>query len=87
MVTAIACFTTSPDSFEQAVAKAISLGDDTDTLAAMAGALVGAHLGIEAVPVRWLEHLEVGPKGASYLAELAAKLHERYLAGVAEGSC
>jgi poly(ADP-ribose) glycohydrolase ARH3 len=62
VITAIACFTTSPDSFERAVAKAIALGD-TDTLAAMSGALVGAHLGAGAIPTRWIEQLENGPQG------------------------
>jgi poly(ADP-ribose) glycohydrolase ARH3 len=79
VVTAIACFTTSPNSFEGAIAKALALGDDTDTLAAMAGALAGAHLGIGAIPTRWTEKMEQGPKGLTYLQEPIGKLHERYL--------
>jgi poly(ADP-ribose) glycohydrolase ARH3 len=78
VVTAIACFTTCPDSFERTVAKAIALGDDTDTLASMAGALSGAHLGVEAIPRQWRERLEDGPRGASYLRELADGLYQRY---------
>jgi poly(ADP-ribose) glycohydrolase ARH3 len=78
VVTAMACFTTCPDSFEGAVTKAIALGDDTDTLAAMAGALSGAHLGLAAIPQRWVERLEAGPKGAAYLRVLAERLYERY---------
>ena len=81
VVTAIACFTTSPDSFEEAVTAAVALGDDTDTLAAMAGALVGAHLGLGGVPARWVDRLEGGPQGAGYLRELAAGLHRRYAEG------
>jgi ADP-ribosylglycohydrolase len=61
------------------VEKAITLGDDTDTLAAMAGALCGAHLGATAIPLHWLEHLEDGPKGASYLRMLADKLHKLHV--------
>jgi len=80
VVTSIACFTTALDSYEQVVIKAISLGDDTDTLAAMAGALSGAYLGCAGIPDRWTEHLEDGPQGLSYLRYLATKLHERYLA-------
>jgi poly(ADP-ribose) glycohydrolase ARH3 len=79
VVTAIACFTTSADSFEETICKAIALGDDTDTLAAMAGALSGAHLGIGAIPERWLERLEAGPKGAAHLRELAEELYDRHL--------
>ena len=84
VVTAIACFTTCPTSFERCVERAISLGDDTDTLAAMAGALCGAHLGADAVPARWVEALEDGPKGVTYLRELADglhRLHHRLAAG------
>lgn len=78
VVTSIACFTTSPDSFEETVAQAIALGDDTDTLAAMAGALSGAYLGLGAIPQRWLDRLEDGPKGRPYLRTLAERLYERY---------
>jgi poly(ADP-ribose) glycohydrolase ARH3 len=79
VVTAIACFTTSPNSFERCVEKAIALGDDTDTLAAMAGSLCGAHLGEAGVPARWVEHLEGGPKGVVYLRELAEGLHQLHV--------
>jgi poly(ADP-ribose) glycohydrolase ARH3 len=78
VVTAIACFTTCPDSFEHAVVKAIALGDDTDTLAAMTGALVGAHLGVAAIPAGWVERLEDGPKGSGYLKQLADGLDARH---------
>ena len=76
VMTAIACFTTSPDSFEGAMVKAIAQGDDTDTLA---GAISGAHLGLEAVPERWRDRLETGPKGAAYIESLAETLHALYL--------
>jgi poly(ADP-ribose) glycohydrolase ARH3 len=79
VVTAIACFASSPRSYEDAVARAIGLGDDTDTLAAMAGALAGAHLGVAAIPVRLLDRLEDGGKGRSHIRRLAARLHERHL--------
>ena len=81
VVTAIACFAGSPRSYEDAVARAISQGDDTDTLAAMAGALSGAHLGIEAVPTHLLGKLEDGRKGRSYIEGLAGRLHGRFVAG------
>jgi poly(ADP-ribose) glycohydrolase ARH3 len=79
VVTAIACFTTCPNSFVDAVGKAIVQGDDTDTLAAMAGALAGAHLGVGAIPPLWIEQLENGPKGREYIRQLADELHRRYL--------
>lgn len=80
VITAIACFTTCPDSYEDAVGKAIGLGNDTDTLAAMAGAISGAQLGIAAVPAALLERLEDGRRGRRYVRRLARKLHRRYQA-------
>ena len=63
VITAIACFTGSPESYETTVVRAISLGNDTDTLAAMAGALSGTYLGVNAIPSYLIEKLEDGPKG------------------------
>ena len=79
VVTAIACFTTCSTSFERCVESAISLGDDTDTLAAMAGALSGAHLSIGAIPERFIGALEDGPKGMAYIRKLAEGLYEHHL--------
>jgi poly(ADP-ribose) glycohydrolase ARH3 len=79
VVTAIACFASSPRSYEDTIGRAISQGNDTDTLAAMAGALSGAHLGLLAIPQALLAKLEDGPKGWSYIRQLAERLYERYL--------
>jgi len=73
-VTAIACAACWPDSFPQVVAHAILLGGDTDTIAAMAGAISGAYLGSDAIPPDWLDALEDGHKGRSYLIDLAERL-------------
>jgi poly(ADP-ribose) glycohydrolase ARH3 len=78
VVTAIACFTLSPRSYEAAVGRAIGQGNDTDTLAAMAGALSGAHLGIGAVPRHLLDKLEDTRKGRTHIEELATRLHQTY---------
>jgi poly(ADP-ribose) glycohydrolase ARH3 len=75
VVTAIACFTTCPRSFARCMERAIELGDDTDTLAAMAGALSGAYLGTAGVPARWVDQLEEGAKGRAYLQLLAERLY------------
>ena len=53
---------------------AISLGGDTDTLAAMAGALSGAWLGVSKIPRHLIERLEDGEKGRGYLEGLATGL-------------
>ena len=44
-------------SFAEVVTSAIDLGGDTDTVAAIAGALAGARFGIQAIPSRWVTHL------------------------------
>lgn len=51
--TALACFLAHSDSFADTVTAAISLGGDTDTIAAMAGALAGAYHGYTAIPEPW----------------------------------
>jgi ADP-ribosylglycohydrolase len=43
----------SHDSIEDAIVAAVSIGDDTDTNAAVAGALAGALHGYEALPQNW----------------------------------
>lgn len=76
--TAIASFALTPDSFEETISNLIFLGGDTDTLAAMAGAISGAYLGIGRLPQRLMGLLETSPKGREYLHELGAKLYEKY---------
>lgn len=44
-------------TFEGAVTAAIDLGDDTDTVACVAGALAGARCGIQAIPCRWTTYV------------------------------
>jgi poly(ADP-ribose) glycohydrolase ARH3 len=79
VVTAIACFAASPGAYEPAVSRALGQGNDTDTLAAMAGALSGACLGKAALPTGPLGKLEDGRKGRSYIEGLAARLHDLHL--------
>ena len=59
----------------KAVGRCVALGDDTDTLAAMAGALCGALGGLAAVP--YVDKLEDGPRGRTHIRELAEKLAGR----------
>jgi poly(ADP-ribose) glycohydrolase ARH3 len=75
VVTAIAAFTATPMAYETVIAKVLALGDDVDTLAAMAGALVGAQGG--EIPGRLIAALEDGPRGRGYLQQLAEGLYDR----------
>ena len=81
VTSALLCFAFSPDSYERTVASAIGMGNDTDTLAAMAGALSGAYLGHSALPAASLARLEDGTRGRSYIDQLAVKLCLRCEAG------
>jgi poly(ADP-ribose) glycohydrolase ARH3 len=78
VVTAIAAFAASPSDYTTAVGRVIGLGDDTDTLAAMAGALCGAYGGLGTVPTKLVDKLESQGKGRDYIRELAERLYRRY---------
>jgi poly(ADP-ribose) glycohydrolase ARH3 len=78
VVTAMACFAASPGDFDLAVGRAIGLGDDTDTLAAMTGALVGTFAGIAAIPAARVAELEEQGKGGKHIAALAERLFARF---------
>lgn len=76
--TAIASFRLTPESFEEAIGNVILLGGDTDTLAAMAGALSGAYLGVGRLSSRLIDLLETSPKGGAYLKALSGRLLSVY---------
>lgn len=46
------------NSFEEAVLKAVNLGDDTDTIGALTGGLAGIIYGFEAIPKKWINSLQ-----------------------------
>jgi poly(ADP-ribose) glycohydrolase ARH3 len=68
--TAIFSFLSHSQDFASTVIYAVSLGGDTDTIASMAGAISGAYLGINAIPVEWQGYLE----NRDYIANLADRL-------------
>ncbi len=53
---ALWCFDRT-ESFGEAILKAVNLGDDADTTAAIVGQIAGAFYGVEGIPAHWLEHL------------------------------
>ena len=46
------------ESYRDCVLKAVNLGDDTDTTAAIVGGLAGLYYGAESIPEKWLEELK-----------------------------
>lgn len=53
---------------------AVRCGGDTDTVAAMAGAIAGARFGAAGIPMRWYTALEDGKHGRSHVERLAIAL-------------
>ena len=64
-----------PSSYEDCLYCAIMHGGDRDTLGAMAGAISGAYLGFEAIPLFWLDKLE----NREMIQELAMELARKAL--------
>lgn len=50
------------DSFESCVVETVNCGEDADTNGAIVGMLAGALYGVEAIPQRWLDKLDVAVK-------------------------
>ena len=71
---ALYSFLSHPDSFEQALEAAIFQGGDTDTIAAMTGAIAGALLGVEALPERWVARIDEADYPPSRIREIARGL-------------
>lgn len=46
------------DSYAECVLKSVNLGDDTDTIAAVAGGMAGALYGLNRIPKEWLDKLK-----------------------------
>ena len=65
---AIWCLLTT-ENYRDCVLKAVNLGDDTDTVAAVAGGLAGALYGYDAIPLEWLETL----KRRDYIEEMCER--------------
>lgn len=62
----------SSDNFHDGIEKCIRIGGDTDTYAAIAGGLLGAHFGHDGIPPEWLEVAQ----GVGIMNGLAAGLFE-----------
>lgn len=58
-------------SYKDCVLMAVNLGDDTDTVAAVAGGLAGLYYGNENIPIEWTAKIVK----KDYIEELSDKLH------------
>lgn len=70
-------FLRTPDDYWETICTAIAVGGDVDTTAAMAGAISGAYLGLDAIPSNLTHHLaDQGKWGLNELVELAYQAYE-----------
>ncbi len=61
-------------SFEPTLSRIIEAGGDTDTNGAVAGALLGARFGLEAIPPRWRDRITQIRAGRTSMESLADRL-------------
>jgi ADP-ribosylglycohydrolase len=80
---ALYCWARSPGDFRQCIESAVMLGGDTDSVAAIAGAICGANLGHDAIPAEWIERLSEWPRTTEWLRRLAQELAAAIERGVA----
>ena len=72
-----------PDDFRSAVQAMIRCGGDTDSTAALAGAIVGARVGKDGIPPEWLSGLCEWPRSVRWIERLGKTLAEALAAGEA----
>lgn len=66
------------DNYEEAVLKAVNLGDDTDTTAAVTGGLAGLLYGFNSIPKEWIKELARLSDIELLSERLARKLYGHY---------
>lgn len=70
-------FLKTPEDYRETICTAIAVGGDVDTTAAMAGAISGAYLGLEAIPSQLAQRLtDQGTWEFDELVELTHKTYE-----------
>ena len=63
-----------PDRYREAITQIIRLGGDTDTTAAILGAIVGARVGKSGIPQRWQDDLWEWPRSIAWMERLGERL-------------
>jgi ADP-ribosyl-[dinitrogen reductase] hydrolase len=71
---ALYCWAASPNNFRQSVITAVLLGGDTDSVAAITGAISGANLGNLAIPSEWISAITEWPRNVSWMQKTSETL-------------
>jgi ADP-ribosylglycohydrolase len=66
----------APDDFAQGLQDIIRAGGDTDTAGAIFGGIVGARVGKQGIPEKWLSNIIEWPKSISWLERLGGAVAE-----------
>ncbi len=74
-----------PSNYREAVLSAIRCGGDTDTVAAITGAIAGAGCGRKALPPEWLARLAEWPRNVAWMDRLARQLADTRVDFIATG--
>ncbi|MEW6202976.1 MAG: ADP-ribosylglycohydrolase family protein, partial [bacterium] len=72
VASAVYCFFRTPNDFEQTVSTAVLAGGDTDTTGAVAGAISGAWNGLDGIPSKWINGVEM----SELIMETAEKIYD-----------
>lgn len=67
---ALYCVLRYPDDYTACIRRAANTNGDSDSIACIAGGIMGARLGVEAIPAAWRKRCE----NATYLSDLAARM-------------
>ncbi len=70
-----------PGDFRAALVSALDCGGDTDTVGAVIGALAGASVGGQGIPIEWLDTLCEWPRSVSVVGQIAARLATQKTSG------
>jgi ADP-ribosylglycohydrolase len=70
VASAMYCFWRSPDDFKEAILTAVNTDGDSDSIGTITGSVLGARLGIEAIPENW----RYGVEDSAYLHDLATRI-------------
>lgn len=68
------CWLRYPSDFRRAVESAVLLGGDTDSVAAIVGGLVGAHIGARRIPAELVNGIKSISHGTAWIEKLADRL-------------
>ena len=71
---ALFCWARWPGDFRTGIETVIGLGGDTDTTAAITGALIGGTAGVGAIPAEWIDGMMERPRSVKWLRRLANAL-------------